>query len=355
MKLTHHISSAYVAAANALKPQKSRRKVIAYVESYDDVFFWRTVLRRLETAERYFEIMLPTRRGEERTLMGRGKKSAIFNILENTGRDMIACVDADYDYLMQRATPNSRQLLDTPYIFHTVAYAIENLQCYAAGLHDVCVMVTLNDHRIFDFETFLTDYSKTVWPLFCWSVAVHRENRFSILSITEMDKIITPGKISMENAGEIIARIGVKVRNKVNSLQKLYPDTARSMPMLEKSLYDLGVTRETTYLFIHGHYLFERLVTPLMKSVCRKLIDERETEIHHLAIHNTQMRNELSCYANSLEDITSMLKKSTAYTDSEVFSRIIRQFAETSIKNNSEIAETGEQQPPSFGVTAKEH
>ena len=30
-----------------------------------------------------------------------------------------------------------------------------NFQCYARGLHETCVMVTLNDRRIFDFERFL--------------------------------------------------------------------------------------------------------------------------------------------------------------------------------------------------------
>ena len=58
---------------------------------------------------------------------------------------MIACVDADYDYLLQGSSEGSRSLLHTPYVFHTFAYSIENLQCYAKGLHDVCVMTTLND------------------------------------------------------------------------------------------------------------------------------------------------------------------------------------------------------------------
>ena len=39
---------------------------MAYVESYDDVFFWRTVLGRFEDDTRYFEVMLPTRDKLER-------------------------------------------------------------------------------------------------------------------------------------------------------------------------------------------------------------------------------------------------------------------------------------------------
>ena len=65
---------------------------------------------------------------------------------EKVGNDMIACVDADYDYLLQGATQLSRTILNNPFVFHTYAYAIENLQCFAGGLHEVCVAATLNDH-----------------------------------------------------------------------------------------------------------------------------------------------------------------------------------------------------------------
>ena len=85
-------------AANRLNSKKSRRKIIAYVESYDDVFFWRTVLSPFENESRFFEVMLPSHKTLER-----GKKSVLMNLLRRkTGRDLICCVDADYDYLLFR-------------------------------------------------------------------------------------------------------------------------------------------------------------------------------------------------------------------------------------------------------------
>ena len=44
---------------------------------------------------------------------------------------MIACVDSDYDYLLQGATHTSRYIINNKYVFHTYAYAIENYQCYS--------------------------------------------------------------------------------------------------------------------------------------------------------------------------------------------------------------------------------
>ena len=123
-KLKDNLNSRYFEAANALTSKQARRRIVAYVESYDDIYFWRTVLSRFEDEQRYFEVMLPSHKKLER-----GKKSVLMNFVgERIGPDMIACVDADFDYLLQGVTPQSQTVLESPYVFHTYAYAIENLQ-----------------------------------------------------------------------------------------------------------------------------------------------------------------------------------------------------------------------------------
>ena len=44
---------------NSLKPKRARRKIVAYVESYDDISFWRSILAEYEDNTHYFEVMLP--------------------------------------------------------------------------------------------------------------------------------------------------------------------------------------------------------------------------------------------------------------------------------------------------------
>ena len=133
-RLTDNINSQFFEAANRMTSKKARRKIVAYVESYDDVFFWRSVLGKFENEKRYFDIMLPTRNQH----LDRGKKAAISSMLKGVGRDMIACVDADYDYLRQGSTESSQQMLENPFIFHTYAYAIENFQCYGPSSYGTC-------------------------------------------------------------------------------------------------------------------------------------------------------------------------------------------------------------------------
>ena len=117
-RLKDNINSSYFEAANSLTSKKARHRIVAYVESYDDIYFWRTVLSEFENDKRYFEVMLPSK-----VNLTRGKKSVLMNFLEGEplGRDMIACVDADYDYLMQGRTAQSRRVLESPSTSETIS------------------------------------------------------------------------------------------------------------------------------------------------------------------------------------------------------------------------------------------
>ena len=57
-RLTDNINSQYFEAINKMTPKKARRRIVVYVESYDDVFFWRSVLGRYEDDKLAFDIML---------------------------------------------------------------------------------------------------------------------------------------------------------------------------------------------------------------------------------------------------------------------------------------------------------
>jgi len=318
-RLRDNINSKYFEAANSLTSKKSRHKIIAYVESYDDIYFWRTVLSEFEDDKRYFEVMLPSK-----VNLTRGKKSVLMNFLEGEplGKDMIACVDADYDYLIQGRTSQSRRVLESPYVFHTYVYAIENYQCYAPSLHNVCVSVTLNDHRIFDFREYFRQFSEVLFPLFVWSIMLYRNGNYSRFSISDFNRIADPGGFSVYKPEPSIANVKRKVRTKINELQRLFPDAKEEYLTTKNDLKVLGVTPQTTYLYMQGHHLFDTVVSPILSKVCNLLRQERQNEIYRASAHKTQKRNEMSCYENSLQDIKVMLKKNNGYIFSEPFQRL---------------------------------
>ncbi len=316
-RLKDNINSQYFEAANAMKSKQQRRRIVAYVESYDDIYFWRTVLSRFEDEKRYFEVMLPTHKKLER-----GKKAVLMSFLENIGPDMIACVDADYDFLLQGATPQSKKVVESPYVFHTYAYAIENLQCFAPSLHDTCVAITLNDHRIFDFEDYLRQYSEAIFPLFIWSVWAYRVGRHNRFSLSDFNRVADPSGFTLNNPQSSIDHLRRKITTKVHQLQCEFPDNKEEYLKTKEVIKALGITPQTTYLYIQGHHLFDTVVVPILNKVCNRLRQERQDEIARTARHHTQRRNEMSCYEHSLQDIRQMLKKNTGYMLSEQFRQI---------------------------------
>jgi len=318
-RIEDNISSQYFEAANAMKSKRARRRIVAYVESYDDIYFWRTVLGPFENEQRYFEVMLPSK-----VQLLRGKKSVLMNFIgEHVGPDMIACVDADYDFLLQGCTPTSKQVLASPYVFHTYVYAIENYQCYASSLHDVCVAVTLNDHHIFDFEDYFRRFSEICFPLFVWSVWAYRTGNYPRFSLSDFNRVTEPGGFTMQDPEASLQHLRRKVQTKLHDLQRKFPGNKDAYLKLKDEIKALGVTPQTTYLYMQGHHIFDVVVAPILGKVCRMLQQERQGEIYQAQAHSTQKRNEMSCYENSRQDIKVMLKKHTGYMGSAPFRRLL--------------------------------
>ena len=319
MNLNRYITSDYISAANKLQGKKARRRIVAYVESYDDVLFWRMVLSQFENEKQYFEVMLPTQ-----STLNKGKRQALLALMrQGAGKDMIACVDADYDYLIQGNTHQSEFMLNNPYVIHTYVYAIENYQCYAPSLHNVCVMATLNDHILFDFNQFLSEYSRALFPLFVWSIMLYRKGEYHHFTITDFNIVATIKHMRISQMGEAVDKVRHKAFVKVKELQRKLPGRKEEYLKTKDSLLALGVTPETTYLYMQGHHLFDNVVAPTMQSVCDELRREREREIKSKALHSLQMQNELSAYTKAQSDITSMLKKNQGYTQSAPYQRMI--------------------------------
>lgn len=320
-RLTDNLTSDYLAAANRMKPKNARRRIVAYVESYDDVLFWRTLLSNYEDSTRFFEVMLPSR-----DTLERGKRSVLMSLLrgDRLGTDMIACVDADYDYLMQGATETSALVTGSPFVLHTYAYSIENMQCYAPSLHNVCVMVTLNDHAIFDFAEFMRRFSEVIYPLFVWSIWHYRNGTYTRFTITDFGHFVELAGFNIEHPEECLNSLRIKVSRKTAWLRGKNPGAKQSYLALKDDLRRLGVRPDNTYLYIQGHHLFDKIIVPIVSRVCDRLVREREQEIRRQSVHGTQMRNELSCYSHSIQDIVQMLKKNTGYVMSEQFANMRR-------------------------------
>ena len=146
----------------ALPINDGKRLVRVFVEGYEDVAFWRGIFDHFANPYLRFEISVPTRKD-----LPKGKK-VLLSMAEQANEELLLCMDSDFDYLFDDEDEVSRQIVESPYMFHTYTYATENYLCYAPSLHNVCVKAVKNDAHIFDFEQFMADYSRTIYPLFLW-------------------------------------------------------------------------------------------------------------------------------------------------------------------------------------------
>lgn len=317
-RLTEYLNSSFIEAANSLRPKRKGQRIIAYVESYDDISFWRSVLNEFESDEYRFEVMLPAR-----SSLTKGKKQAMMNMLgKGYGRNMIACVDSDYDYLLQGTTKTSKELISNPYILHTYTYAIENYRCYAESLKQVCVQCTMNDSNVIDLKEFLKLYSQICHPLFVWNILLYRKQDTKTMSILKFCEIVRLTSFSIGNPAYSLQQLNYRVKHNIELLEKRFPHLMTEHEELKEELASLGVLPEETYMYIQGHHIMNNVVMRMMTPICRHLRAMRETEIERLAYHRQQYNNELSAYRNNQCDIAFMLSKNTDYKSSRPYSRL---------------------------------
>jgi predicted DNA-binding transcriptional regulator AlpA len=140
--------------------------------------------------------------------------------------------------------------------------------------------------------------------------------------MTDFLRVIEIGGFNINNADMAIMQLQRKVEQKCKLLRSRNPNSHNSYLKVEEDLKRLGCTPKTTYLYIQGHHLFDKVVVPMLTKICDKLIRQRQSEIARQSQHGTQRRNELSCYTNSLENVIPMLKKNMGFMLSEPFQRI---------------------------------
>ena len=317
-RLTEYLNSNFIEAANSLRPKRAAQRIIAYVESYDDISFWRSVFNEYESDRIHFEIMLPAR-----TKLTKGKKQAMMNMLGKAyGRNMIACVDSDYDYLLQGATSTSQQMLENKYILHTYAYSIENYRCYADSLKQICVLCTQNDSNVIDFKEFFKLYSRICYPLFVWNILLYRKHDTRTMSMLHFCEIVRLSSFNIGNPAYSLQMLNNRVKHNIEMLEKQFSEFKDEYRHLDEELATLGINPDETYFYIQGHHIMNGVTMRILQPVCRHLRSKREEEIERFAYHRQQYNTELASYRHSQCDVATMLSKNTDYKNASPYLKL---------------------------------
>jgi Protein of unknown function (DUF4435) len=316
--LLDNLNSDLLAAFSALLPKGSAQRVLVYVESDDDIAFWRSVLTPFEQNGINFDIQLPVKNALEKG------KLAVLEFADRVGNNLILCVDSDYDYLLQDTTATTSLINRNKFIFQTYTYSIENLLCYANSLHNICVQSSKNDSRIIDFEELLKLYSKTIYQLFLWSVHFSLKQdttSFTIANFCETIKILDKAIVS-EQFSTALQGLKNRVDIKIQELEAKFPNDKPHVQALIGRLKSLHVEETNVYLFINGHTVKDNVVMMFLEPVFQQLKSESENQIKSNAKHTEALVNQLNHYKNKLIPIELVLNSNTEFKSCFLYEKI---------------------------------
>lgn len=310
-----HLNSDYIEAWSAIS---NSNRTLVYVEGWDDVAFWRAVFDDFEEeGTRKFEVMTPARND-----MAKGKK-VVLGFAEQAGKNLILCVDSDFDYLFDQSTFQSRLVNNHPFVVQTYTYAIENLLCLPASLASVAAKVTKNDLPIFDFEEFFARYSEVIYPLFLWYAHCSRIDRPSYFALSDFRNTVRINYLHLDDNGErTIQWLERQVRSRLGFLERKYPKMAADLPQFEKYIRQRGVEPRLTHLYMQGHTLLDNVVKTVLQTVCNELRNITIQRIGESKKDSLTKRNEIGSYNNAIRDIDTVIADNMAYKKTIYYQQI---------------------------------
>ena len=313
----------------AIPIDDGRRLVRVFVEGYEDVAFWRGIFDHFNNPYLRFEISVPTRED-----LPKGKK-VLLSMADRANEELLLCMDSDFDYLFEEEDEMSRRIVESPFMFHTYTYATENYLCYAPSLHNVCVKAVKNDAHIFDFEKFMREYSRAIYPLFLWYAYSASRNTESVFTLVDFKASVRLGYLDIvENGANTIAWLKRNVERRLQMLSSDHPEMSSEIPAFAERMRKKGVEPENTYLYMHGHTLMDCVVMRLLEGVCEKLRQISLQKIIASSKEGVALKNEISNYTNSLRSIRDVLLDNENYTDSPLYARLkadIQYYIDTTI------------------------
>jgi hypothetical protein len=190
-------------------------------------------------------------------------------------------------------------------------------------LHNVCVKAVKNDAHIFDFEQFMADYSRTIYPIFLWYAYSASRKTENVLPLADFKAAVRIGYLDIEeNGANTIAWLNRNVERRVAMLEAENPDMACEIPAFAERIAKKGVEPELTYLFMHGHTLMDNVVLIVLSGVCEKLRQMSLSKIICSSKEGIALKNEMSNYTNTLRSIGDVLLDNENYTSSPLYRRL---------------------------------
>lgn len=309
--LLDNINSEEFADENLLTGRPNQ--VHVWVEDEDDCRFWNDILKYAEPSKNYD--VSPFQKGSDGIISTTKGKAHILKDTTRYGKAFIACVDSDYDYLLNQAS-SYYDSLQCPYVIQTQVYSIENFTCVADTLQDVCSFSSTCQSS-YDFVTFCNQLSSILYPLLIWSLYFQSIQNVDEFKIDSDWRSVLPADegTDTKTKQELLDKVNRLVGQKIATFQQKYPDLQIQVDDMANRLdsqFELKPNNAIEY--IQGHALFSYILNVLVKPEHHRLYKEHIDQIKSDPNNTSkEYENLINHYNNMCRSCEDALKDNFRY------------------------------------------
>lgn len=254
----------YANASRLMRSSKVKMEIRVYVEDEGDIMFWRQFL---SPHNNLYDFNISVMHCVDRDISG---KDCIMKAVKNGNlilhSYMLACLDADYDLIIDNYHKYTGILRTNPYVITTRWYAIENLKADPLHCTDYYNYCTLSEKCSIDFASIVNDISSNYYELLkrlilCQSKDVLKPY-YTIDAFGDDLKECTYDeklRVSKETRAYIVTRL--------SALDTILSTYLYELPNIERDLASQGFTRDNCYRMFQGHYWMDRIIIPLLAGL----------------------------------------------------------------------------------------
>ena len=276
--ISTYIDDRYIKTAGLFRSPRAKPYLYVYVESEEDVLFWRVFWDRYETY--YYIIISPVQipnRTDDTECAICGKDYSISLAMKGQltlNSSSFICVDADYDWFIDDYHAYTEFLRNNKFIITTYWYSIENIQCHPINLHRYFFDLTFASECKYDFKKVMGNASELYSELFliCLVSLSKKDNQYKL--VHGDDSFANDLKNIKYNNSEVVQETIDFVHEKEKRLQPYKRENIALYSEIRDKLTARGFTPDNYYLIMQGHAIAEGVVRHLFGDICKMMHTE---------------------------------------------------------------------------------
>jgi hypothetical protein len=256
-----------------------KNAITILLEDETDFSFWSSIFSRYKPKN----TKLVTDYGGK----SRGKQHLINTHLHKLDKNLVLCIDSDYDYLQNNS------MFYNDFLFHTYTYAVENHKLCPTNLNNLCAeFLGFEVSQYLDFEVFIAQFSEISYDLLRYHLyfLLTKNTNFQITEAKLSEYFSIPeteNETYLQNNGQYYLD---EITKKVRKIVKILDSKAQNIDFQEvDTIFEKHqITKRNCYLFLMGHPIYdniERLLKNVVKIYARnnhnKLLQDKQQKEHY--------------------------------------------------------------------------